>query len=187
MAEPPPLYRRSPDGWELVECENCHLLTAEFVRLTRELAEAQERVARVREFLDRDEHVVDIQRYGFGLQHGFPCRPDLLGCPVNRALEALDDSPHPIDGRYRIWLDQDGAVVIGERVADDYDPLDLRAALAGEDAACDLRHVHDGSEGPCHRFGEGTADQPNAVTSFRPDAVQLPPRGSVRRSTEESV
>lgn len=87
--------------------------------------------AKITALLTRDVHVVDVGSTEFGLQHGFPCRPDLLGCPVNVALNCLDGPPAPV-GRYHVWLDDAGEVIIGDRVAADYDPLvtELRA-LAG--------------------------------------------------------
>lgn len=82
--------------------------------------------------LAADVHVVELRKTTYGLQHGFPCRPHLLDCPVERALNALSGSP-AAPGRYRVAL-VDGELVIGDPVADDFDPLvtDLRRALGVE-------------------------------------------------------
>jgi hypothetical protein len=103
-------------------------LETEVERLRAELADRDQRIAAVRAALGRDEHVLDWRSDGYGLQHGFPCRPDLIGCPVNQAL--IDWAGHPLPGRYRCWLADDGFLVIGGQVPADYDPLNIAGLLA---------------------------------------------------------
>jgi hypothetical protein len=83
--------------------------------------------ATVRVLLDSDEHVVDVRETAFGLMHPFKCRPDLLGCPLNQALNALPTAPAD-PGRYFVTLD-DGAVVVGDVVPEGYDPIRLTDLL----------------------------------------------------------
>lgn len=61
-------------------------------------------------------HVADFSMDSFGLQHPAACRPDLLSCPVNRAFNALESSPVDDYGRYVVALDDDGVLVVGERI-----------------------------------------------------------------------
>lgn len=92
----------------------------------------------VRLVLDSDEHVVDVRETEFGLMHPFKCRPDILGCPVHRALTQLGGPRGTAPGRYLVTLDRAGDVVVGEPVAEGYDPIRL----------IDLLTVVDGLGGP---------------------------------------
>lgn len=91
-----------------------------------ELVAARDTIRRagdqVRRLLEADQHVVELREDGFGLSHGLPCRGDLIGCPVNRGLEALDGPPAP-PGRYHVALDPTGGAVRVGALAGDYDPL----------------------------------------------------------------
>jgi hypothetical protein len=50
-------------------------------------------------------HIVEFTFSGYGLQHPLDCRPDLIGCPFNAYLAALDGPDRP-DGRYAMaWGD----------------------------------------------------------------------------------
>lgn len=93
--------------------------------------------ATVRVLLDSEEHVVDVRPTEFGLMHPFKCRPDLLGCAVNLALNALPSAPAD-PGRYLVTVDRSGKVVIGDPVPDGYDPIRL----------IDLLTIIDGLGGP---------------------------------------
>lgn len=53
-----------------------------------------------------DRHVVELTLTNYGLQHPLRCRPDLIGCHVNRYLAALDGPERP-PGRYVITLTPD--------------------------------------------------------------------------------
>ncbi len=44
-------------------------------------------------------HIVEFTRTGYGLQHPIACRPDLIGCPLNRWL-ARQTRPAKNAGRY---------------------------------------------------------------------------------------
>ncbi len=62
-----------------------------------------------------EEHVVEFRSTDFGLQHHIDCRPNLLACPVYKALQELDGPPLP-PGRYPVWL-VDDELRYGEAVA----------------------------------------------------------------------
>jgi len=64
-------------------------------------------VERLRAALGEQRHIVDVAETEFGLQHPVECRPDLLGCAVGKALNALDGPPMPV-GRYVVELGPDG-------------------------------------------------------------------------------
>ena len=51
-------------------------------------------------------HIVDFSATGYGLQHPVECRPDLIGCHVNRYLAGLD-APEEPPGRYVVRLTPD--------------------------------------------------------------------------------
>ena len=90
---------------------------------------AQKLETTLRLILDTDEHVVEVRDTDFGLMHPLKCRPDLLGCATNVALNALAGPPAE-PGRYSVSLDGKGKVVIGAPVAADYDPVRLTDLLA---------------------------------------------------------
>ena len=64
--------------------------------------------------LPADEHIAEFRDDGWGLQHPLRCRPDLIGCAVNRAVSTLcdesDEPPRPV-GRYVVTLDDDSEPV----------------------------------------------------------------------------
>ncbi len=53
-----------------------------------------------------EHHVVEFSASGYGLQHPLRCRPDLIGCHVNRYLAGLDGPEKP-PGRYVVVLAPD--------------------------------------------------------------------------------
>lgn len=52
--------------------------------------------------IDR-RHIVTFSRTGYGLQHPLPCRPNLLGCPVHKALARRRSIDRP-PGKYVVTL-----------------------------------------------------------------------------------
>lgn len=75
--------------------------------------ELLDRVEQVEAVIGEQRHIVDFHVTEFGLQHPIECRDDLLGCPVGRALNALDGPPMPV-GRYVVVLGDDGALAFEE-------------------------------------------------------------------------
>lgn len=112
--------------WTLAEERDSWRRVAE--RLEAEKREAVSEGDRLAEALREDRHVVEFREDGWGLQHPVLCRPDLIGCPVNRALQALN---HPtVLGRFRVHL-EDGHLRYANYTDGD-DPV--IAALARWDA-----------------------------------------------------
>lgn len=106
-------------------------LTQAMDSTSRAVSVLSAQLQRVQEILTMDYHIVHIQETGFGLQHGFPCRTNLLACPVNRGLFALEEPPAPTGRFYRVSLSKEGRIVIGEEVDPSYDPvvMELKAIL----------------------------------------------------------
>jgi len=102
----------------------------ELGRLSEIAAPALEQVEAVKALMHRDYHIAHIREGGYGLQHGFPCRTDLLNCPVNLAMVSLQRPPAP-PGYYRVRLGNSGEILIGEKVNPDTDLLvdGIRAAF----------------------------------------------------------
>ena len=69
-------------------------------------------------------HVVDFAEQGFGLLHPIRCRPNLLDCPVNQAINSLTECPVLVYGRYFVSLDEHGEIEVGEETEPDYDPIE---------------------------------------------------------------
>lgn len=62
---------------------------------------------------DNDEHVIQLDPNGWTIKHPLPCRPNLFACPFNHAAVTIQGARL---GRYTCWLDEDGALVIGEEI-----------------------------------------------------------------------
>ena len=124
-----PLVRRLAENVKHARA-NYRTALGELGRVAETARPALDEISAIRTLMSRNYHIVHIKERGFGLQHGFPCRADLLGCPVNRALSALEDAPAP-PGYYRVRLAADGAIVIGEPVDPGTDLLvdGLKSAL----------------------------------------------------------
>lgn len=78
------------------------------VAIAEHAASLQVEVERLRAALGEQRHIADIRDQGFGLQHPVECRPNLIDCPVNVALESLHIDEVPVPGRYIVTLDGDG-------------------------------------------------------------------------------
>ena len=103
----------------------------ELGRLAEIATPALEQVEAVRALMARNYHIVHIREGGYGLQHGFPCRANLLNCPVNLALVSMQYPP-AAPGYYRVRLGNGGEIQIGENVDPETDLLvdGIRAAFA---------------------------------------------------------
>jgi hypothetical protein len=83
--------------------EECKRLQAENARLRAE-------VDRLRALMAGEDHILHCDDVGWAIQHPIACRPDLLSCPFNDALNLYMDGPPPEGiGRYVVTLDSDGA------------------------------------------------------------------------------
>lgn len=75
-------------------------------------------VDRLKALVDDDRHIVEIREHDFSLQHPVDCRPDLIGCAVNQALNNTDwwdDQPTIEYGRHVVEL-TGGVLVFGEKL-----------------------------------------------------------------------
>jgi len=88
-------------------------------------------------------HVIDLRPDGWTIRHPLSCRPHLFDCLVHEAAQgALREPPGEL-GRFEVEFDPDGIFLLGARVEQDRDPVDL-GALVSElaDARVALEHVH---------------------------------------------
>jgi hypothetical protein len=75
-------------------------------------------MAYLRGLVDEDSHVAEFTDEGWSIQHPLPCRPDLQGCEVHKAVaeeaEFIGGSPVEELGRYVVTLGPNGP---------DYEPV----------------------------------------------------------------
>jgi hypothetical protein len=57
--------------------------------------------------MNDNEHIVEFNATGYGLQHPLSCRPNLLDCEYNVYLASLDE-PELEPGRYTMYLNDNG-------------------------------------------------------------------------------
>ena len=59
-------------------------------------------------------HVIELDSNGWVIKHPLPCRANLFGCAFNRAAVTIQGAEL---GRYTCWLNETGALVIGEKLS----------------------------------------------------------------------
>lgn len=62
---------------------------------------------------DRPYHVGDFGEHAFTIAHPLACRPNLLDCPYSGV--GVEEPPGKL-GRYRLSLDDDGRLLIGDQL-----------------------------------------------------------------------
>ncbi len=80
---------------------------------------------------DTNDHIIEFTETGFGIQHPAPCRPNLLGCPLQAAAQRLDGPP-VAPGRYVCVLDPWGELSI-QREASAEDVLAITGVVIPQD------------------------------------------------------
>ena len=83
------------------------------VTLQHRVAAAERRVKQLEEALAQvgytsdGRHIIDFDEQGWAIQHPVECRPQLLDCPVNRAMMFVSRPPTEGEGRYYVSMDEE--------------------------------------------------------------------------------